>query len=118
MKFAFAILLLVLSSQTRADEKFVCSIVRGKELYQELKTQPIDDKAKHCILSCYLALRCPAFEVWNLGVLKELYDLVTPGDADMEDLKADAAGISLAVGGRARNRAECFRECRTLYPNN
>ena len=103
-------------SSAHASSEFICSIINGEKIYKELQRQNISDKAKHCTLSCHLALRCPSMEVWNLGVLKEIYDLFGPGNAEWADLEADRDGIVLATSRRARTTAECYRECRAIHP--
>jgi hypothetical protein len=103
-------------TSAHASTEFVCSILNGQKMYKELQSQNINDKAKHCTLSCHLALRCPSFEVWNLGVLKEIYDLFGDGNAEWADLEADRDGIVIATSRRARTTADCYRECREIYP--
>jgi hypothetical protein len=103
-------------SSAHASTEFVCSIIQAQKIYKELQRQNINDKTKHCVLSCHMALRCPSYEVWNLGVLKEIYDLFGDGNAEWADLEADRDGIVIAVSRRARTTAECYRECREIYP--
>jgi len=114
--FIFLALLLQLSSPSQAaEEKFLCSAIVGRSFYQELKTLPVSDKTKHCSLSCYLALRCGAMESFNVGVVKEIIDLFGSGNAEIADLRANQQGITFALSGRARNRAQCLRECKIIY---
>ncbi len=115
MKTALFLALFFVSS-AHASTEFVCSIFQAQKIYKDLGRQNISDKTKHCVLSCHMALRCPSFEVWNLGVLKEIYDLLGGGNAEWADLQADRDGIVLATSRRARTTAECYRECREIYP--
>ncbi len=81
------------------------------------KTHKIkNDKNAHCAVSCILTHRCYASHVLALGVGKEIWDVFTPGDADLYDLQADIRGINLSTSGRARNKADCFVQCDSYYP--
>lgn len=74
------------------------------------------DKNMHCAVSCILTHRCYATDVFALGVGKEIWDVFSPGDADLRDLQADIRGINLSTSGRARNKADCFQQCDSYYP--
>ena len=109
-------LLLQLSTPSHAaEEKFICSALVGRSFYQELKPLPVSDKTKHCALSCYLALRCGALESFNVGLVKEILDLLGAGNPEVADLRANQQGITMALSGRARSKAQCRRECKTIY---
>jgi hypothetical protein len=110
-------LLFVFSPQAYAknSQKFVCSIWHGRALYHELKASDLRDKTMHCTLSCALALRCPNIEVWNLGVLKELFDLLGFGDAEWADLEANYYGIRLSYSRSIRDRFDCLDACSARY---
>ena len=109
------LLALLLTGGAQAAPVF-CSLKHSKTLYKDIADLPINDKAKHCALSCQLALKCPSYDVWQIGFLKEVYDLFTPGRAEWEDLAADEQGIKLATSNRARTNAECLKECKAIYP--
>lgn len=109
------VLLLASASPAFSSTEMLCSLQNGLPLYRELRTRTMNDKAKHCVLSCHLTLKCGGEESFGVGVLKELWDLMGHGTPDAQDLLADLAGIALAEGGRAGNLAECTRECRALY---
>jgi len=49
------------------------------------------------------------------GTLKEIQDLFGPGDADIEDLAADALGIDLAFLRIARTDKQCLQKCDLYY---
>ncbi len=83
------------------------------EIAQEANTT---DKQKHCFVSCALTLKCEAGEVLLMGISKEIWDLITPGNADMEDIWADIKGIEFAERGVARNQGQCFNFCSQYYP--
>jgi len=76
------------------------------------------DKFKHCAVSCLLALRCPAVDVLELGILKELADMIGPGNSEMDDLKADYYGVGLVTSLKAKTDKACISQCHKLYPEN
>ena len=76
------------------------------------------DKFKHCAVSCLLTLRCSALDVLELGIIKELADVVGPGNAEMNDLRADYYGVSLATSLKAKNDKSCMAQCHVKYPEN
>ena len=69
------------------------------------------DKFKHCAVSCYLTLRCPARQVRAVGVLKEFRDLLGYGNAEIADIKADFYGVKLAKKKIALHDEDCSRIC-------
>lgn len=72
----------------------------------KIKKEPIlNDKEKHCILSCNIARDCGRTAASNTGLIKELWDIITPGNASLKDLKADYLGIEIG------QIAECEKEC-------
>lgn len=54
-----------------------------------------DDEA-HCVATGLIALRCSVTESWLAAFGKELRDLVGPGDAALNDLRADRRGVRCA----------------------
>jgi hypothetical protein len=56
----------------------------------------IPDKRAHCLATASIATNCSVAEAYGAGVAKELKDLVTGGDAEWGDLRADAAGVRCA----------------------
>lgn len=115
MIFILALLLQFSSPSHAQEEKLLCSALFGRSFYQELKPQPLVDKTKHCALSCYLALRCGGVESFQVGLIKEVLDLMGMGQADWADIRANQQGITMAVSGRARSKLQCLRECRAIY---
>jgi hypothetical protein len=92
-----------------------CAIIEVIHLKDDIIALGKGDKFMHCALSCQVALRCGGYETLSVGILKELWDLITPGDADMEDIEADMRGISLAINGVAINNKECILRCNDIY---
>ncbi len=111
----FILFSLLFSLNVHAEQKFICSAIVGKNFYQELKPLAVSDKTKHCALSCYLALRCGSLESFHVGVIKEIFDLLGAGNAEIADLRANQQGITLARARRARNQSQCLSECKTIY---
>ena len=102
-------------SFANAEEKFICSSYYAYKLKGHLPTRAYD-KWKHCTLSCWLARRCGANDAMQIGLLKELWDLVSPGNAEWEDIEADAQGISFYQEKQAGSDKECSYRCSTVYP--
>jgi hypothetical protein len=92
----------------------LCPLYHAVKLKKALP-EPSTDKFKHCALSCQLALRCSALDTMALGVMKEVWDLVSPGNAEWEDLKADAIGIEFVLRKQAVSDKECNRQCKNIY---
>jgi len=74
------------------------------------------DKFKHCAVSCYLSLRCPRREVLAVGVMKEFYDAMGYGNAEIADLIADLKGIRLVKKNQAKHDSDCVQLCDQMYP--
>jgi hypothetical protein len=101
---------------TKAEEILICSTLYYPYAKSWVDLQPNQfDKFKHCAVSCFLALRCPASDVMQLGVLKEVIDFFGPGNAEYEDLKADAYGISLVTSKKVKEDKKCAIECDKRY---
>lgn len=58
-----------------------------------------------------LALRCPSADVLAAGALKELRDILGPGNAEVDDLAADIMGITIADRRAARSDEQCLSQC-------
>lgn len=116
----FPCLLLLGPLSANASEKALplCSLYYAPKLKSAVTSLNKIDKFNHCALSCQLGLRCGSLDSFGIGVLKEIYDLFTPGDADIEDLKADLKGISFYRSKRATNDNECVDLCDYAYPTN
>ncbi|MBS1959955.1 MAG: hypothetical protein JST80_10815 [Bdellovibrionales bacterium] len=97
------------------ETNVVCSLFTAAK-HRAFMKAPAFDKYKHCTVSCSITLNCGAFEAMNTGVLKEVWDLVSGGDASVHDIQADTQGVRAAVEGRARNFKECQAVCDQIYP--
>jgi hypothetical protein len=95
---------------------FICPTYYYSSVKKLVEKHGTFDKYKHCAVSCALALRCPANDVLELGALKELIDVVGPGNAEIDDLKADYDGVLLAVSSKAKTDLECINKCHSLFP--
>jgi hypothetical protein len=69
---------------------------------------------KHCVVAGGIAMQCSVMESRLAGWGKELQDLFTSGDADREDLKADALGRRCAAA--AADAAELLQCCQAVLP--
>ncbi len=98
-----------------AGTELVCSLLNSKRVIAIAEKHSTYDKNRHCTVSCMLALKCDEAEVLIVGTLKEIKDFFGPGNADREDLKADAFGIKLATKGAAKNDRECLSQCDLYY---
>lgn len=68
----------------------------------------LPDKQKHCRAAALIAARCSVGEAALLGVMKEIRDLLGPGNAEWADLRANQAGIRCARGaGSDEQIGEC-----------
>lgn len=112
------LLTVLLTSQAFASD-LICrpSVVRAvkSEVVARANKKGSTDKNMHCAVSCLLTLKCRSTEVLILGLGKEVVDAFTPGDADVDDVRADYRGIELAKSGRARDKNECYIQCDTYY---
>ena len=105
----------LITSQASAAPALLCSLYYSKPVIATAKAHSQNDKNRHCTVSCMLALKCNDNEVMMIGLLKEFKDVFGPGDADSEDIEADALGISLAAKGAARNNQQCLKQCDLYY---
>src|SRR4051812_34366472 len=85
----------------------ICTVRTIKQYRPQIDLPQRLDKFKHCALSCIIALQCGPVESWGAGVIKELADLIGPGDPDWKDLRADRMGIQLMRRGYARTPQDC-----------
>lgn len=109
MKVLF-FMLIFLSFSASANEKMLCSILYSPYAVKQVKDVKLD-KAKHCAVSCILNLYCPVTEVYSLGLLKELADLMGLGTPDLKDIEANKIGLSFASTGSASDALECKQLC-------
>jgi hypothetical protein len=92
----------------------ICSLYFASSVKSKLLTEIKNDKYKHCAVSCMLANRCGAVDALEIGIYKELWDLVSPGNAEIKDIKADLIGINLSSKKSAINDYECNTQCKNI----
>jgi hypothetical protein len=103
--------LFIASSQASNHEKApLCSAFYFKSVKAKL-LESTNDKYMHCAVSCMLAKRCGALDSYQIGVLKEVWDLFTPGDADLKDIEADLIGIRFYTQNRKISDSQCNQKC-------
>jgi hypothetical protein len=104
-------------SQSRAEESLLCGTAVGYRFLDEVQIPGKPDKFKHCSLSCVITQYCGPVEGTLIGALKEVYDALGFGDPDIEDMKADLAGVKAGVKlGPLSARADCYKFCSALFP--
>lgn len=109
--------LAVSSSSTVDAKKLRCTVSHLDQAKKWSETQANRfDKFKHCAVSCYLSLRCPRREVLAVGVLKEFYDAMGYGNAELADLIADLKGIKIVKKKQAKHDSDCVQLCDQMYP--
>ncbi|OUR96686.1 hypothetical protein A9Q84_10105 [Halobacteriovorax marinus] len=111
-KIILALLITLSSFNVVAADKFICSYFVIKK-YSSLVPDSEYDKVKHCAYSCILRKKCGYIESWAVGIGKEIADLIGDGNAEMDDLRADAIGIKL--GKRVRHIKQCLPACQKIY---
>jgi hypothetical protein len=109
----FGIVILGLETHTVAC---AAGVVDGiKSQYDQ--RNDIDDKVKHCTLSCEITKQCGSFGAFAAGWGKEAWDVIGPGDASSADAKANAKGREIGgnpgfTGGSGRCGPDCETECK------
>ena len=95
-------------------DKFLCSALYIYRYKDQVTSLPGSrDKLKHCTLSCLVARKCPDAEIELVGLIKELVDLIGPGDADRADMEANRRGIQLSK--QTQKEEDCLRFCSQVY---
>jgi hypothetical protein len=119
MKLLFFTFIFILSNQTFAEthspKEWVCLMNNAQSTHNDYSSRNENDKFKHCGLSCVLAYKCGIKSSASLGILKEILDLFTPGDSDIEDLKANKYGIDLVLKHNVRDQKTCDQKCKSRY---
>ncbi len=111
------IILFISSNSYAVNDKLFCGIRSGLEYKKEVDHFR-NDKTKHCALSCMIAVECPDAEAYILGYLKELWDLVSPGDADSQDIAANNDGIRMSqMISPDQIVSGCIESCLEIYPS-
>jgi len=115
MKSIVILCMLLMSSASFAKPAAICSYIYAKKVIPVAEAHSKNDKNRHCTVSCMLTLRCPSADVMMAGALKEIKDLFGPGNAEVEDLVADAIGVDLALFRIARTDKQCLKKCDLYY---
>jgi hypothetical protein len=117
MKLTVLLVLLIasLTNTALAGTELFCSYYHSARVIKIATEHTEFDKNRHCTVSCMLALKCNNHEVMMIGLLKEIQDVFGPGEADSEDLKADAFGISLVSSSAAKTDKQCLTQCDLYY---
>jgi phosphosulfolactate phosphohydrolase-like enzyme len=102
-------------NHAQAEPAAICSLINAQKVIQKAEAHSQHDKNRHCSVSCMLTLRCHPDDVMLAGLLKEIKDLFGRGNAEWEDLKADALGIDLAVTKTATTDLQCLKSCDLYY---
>lgn len=89
-----------------------CAYVHANRLKKSLP-RASSDKYKHCSLSCHLSLLCGTTGTATIGIIKELVDVIGPGNAEWNDLRANFRGMSLSR--RVSGPSGCYRGCGLYY---
>ncbi len=105
-----------LLNPAQAKER-ICKMSEVRAVEAEARKLPITDKNMHCSTSCILTLKCYSTDVFAIGIAKEIMDLFTPGDYDINDIRANLKGIRFATSGTARDKRDCYERCLHYYPN-
>mgnify|MGYP003640430315 CR=1 FL=1 len=118
MRYWLIVLIFITSFSTQAaSSAAMCSLLYSGRLKQQVELPGVSDKWKHCALSCLLARRCGAEDSFLLGIIKELADVVGPGNAEWADLQADLNGVTLWLMGMGKSDQMCKDQCLSIYPN-
>jgi hypothetical protein len=102
-----------LNVQAQSDFDSVCVARLGQQWFPEIQQLKVNDKVKHCTMSCRLAYRCTAVGSLGLGIAKEVADLFTPGaEPSLLDLYADWVGIQIGLAKKYGSPLiQCFNQC-------
>lgn len=111
----FCLIILSFSSFANEEENFLCSAYYVKEIAAKVEAPASRDKYKHCSVSCMLTLRCGTLDPYSAGLLKEVLDMMGMGHPEMDDVRANVAGIKLARTKTATTDDECMLACGKLY---
>jgi hypothetical protein len=109
------ILFILLISNVSAEEMIICASYYAYRHKPYVESLEGSDKLKHCTMSCAIANTCNDFETYQLGLIKEIVDLFTPGDADLNDIKANIQGIKLSRKHKFSNIYQCHSACKRYY---
>jgi hypothetical protein len=88
---------------------------KAQPTYNDYFSRTENDKFKHCAVSCVLGFQCGIVSTTKMGIFKEILDLFTPGNSDIEDLKANKYGIDLVLKHNVRDQKTCDQKCKSRY---
>jgi hypothetical protein len=72
------------------------SLACARAAVAEVVTPAMTDKRKHCAGAASIAARCSVLEARLAYYGKEVSDMLGGGDPELEDLRADRAGVACA----------------------
>ena len=115
-KLIFAIFIIFNSSH--ADE-FFCAYPTAKKASKIIKEEiaPMAyDKYVHCAVSCSVGVICGSTSSAFIGLAKEAYDIVGPGNLEYSDMLANFKGISISMNNQVNSVSACSHACKQAYP--
>lgn len=125
IKLVYIFLLLNVSFQTLASDKFqkgivddlICAYDEAVRVKAELGVDILErDKYLHCTVSCAVGVVCGSTPSAILGIAKEVYDVFGPGHAEIKDLFANIRGLKLSQEGEIYDLNSCSFACEKIYP--
>jgi hypothetical protein len=94
-----------LDGQARAASS---SAACARAAIAQVDARAAGDKRAHCVGAGRIAQRCSVAEATVASYMKEMRDLLGPGNAEAADIRAGRAGIACA---RARSGADELARC-------
>jgi len=87
----------------------IASVIRS---YREHKGGRTDDKYRHCLVGCEIVGSCGLWNCLQLGIAKEIIDILGPGDSDI----MDAIATHLGCGAPDNVPGDCCEDkCEKLF---
>ena len=115
-KLILMIFFVALSNPVTAEDQgpFCTSyyVLKWKDQVEQLNTS---DKAKHCSLSCLVARRCDNNDILVFGLIKEMVDLIGPGNSEWEDMEANRQGVLYAHQSHRRCLFLCIHHYAPIF---
>ena len=113
------LLAIMLPTITHAeDEAIVCPLFFYSDVKKIAEARDSYDKFKHCAVSCMLTLRCPAYDVVQVGLLKEGLDYLGYGTPEAADMEANMDGVRLVTRKKVKTDKACLDSCQKLHQPN
>ena len=103
-------LISISTSVWASEDKMICAsyyALKWSERVERLRS----DKAKHCTLSCLVAKKCQNNNILVLGAVKDVLDLIGPGNSEWQDMKANIQGVVFST----QPNLNCFQSCIKRY---